>query len=714
NGLYVSGDYFRTLGVRPAAGRLIASSDDRRGCVGTAVLSYNFFQRQFGVDESIIGKTIRLDSHEFSVIGVSQPGFFGTSIGHQFDVAIPICSEAIMWGANSMLDQRSAWWLDIVGRRKPGMTIEQARARLQVLAPQIYAAVIPPDYPAAAQKRFVQLTFVAEPAASGMPQLRNQYSRPLLILMTVVALVLLIACANIASLMLARASSRRKEIAVRLAIGASRSRLIRQILTECILLSFTGALLGVFFARFGAALIVRFISTTRDQIFIDISSRVGIFAFTAGVAMFTGIVFGILPALRSTKVSIAGAMKGVSADQSLGRTTFRGARWIVAFQVALSLVLLVGASLFIRSFRNVAHQDLGFDRENVLLARLYLERSRVPREQWPTNEDLIEQRVRTLPGIECAAIAWTSPLGRIEWNSYVFTEGANSLTGDDALAEFNEVAPGYFRVLRTPILAGRDFDSRDAANSPKVAIVNQALARHFFNDDAPIGRYFRVPADRDAKSDPIQIVGVAKDAAYVEVREKFPPTAFFPRGQKELTFNRPTLVVRANSTSANLSHSIESVVSDVIPGASLSFQTLSNQVDDNMTEEHLLAMLSGFFGGLALLLAMIGLYGVLAYIVTQRQREIGIRMALGAEARKIVSFVLRDVAVLLAAGIPIGLAIAAFSGKLIEKLLFNIHARDVSTMIFSAVALIAVAFVAAFVPARRAARVDPIVVLREE
>ena len=350
----------------------------------------------------------------------------------------------------------------------------------------------------------------------------------------------------------------------------------------------------------------------------------------------------------------------------------------------------------------------------MLLARIYLERSRVPRAEWPANEDLIEQRVRALPGVESTAMSWTAPLGHIEWNNYIYAEGGKQFTGDDALAYFNQVTPGYFRALHTPTLAGRDFDSRDTPTSPKVAIVNLALARHFFNEDAPIGKYFRIDAGKNGKSDPVQIVGVVKDAAYVDMREKFPPTAFFPGSQREQAFNRPTLVVRANSDAASISQSLESIVASTIPGASLSIETLSHQVDDNMTEEHLLATLSGFFGGLALLLAMIGLYGVLAYIVTQRQREIGIRMAMGAEARKIVGFVLRDVALLLAVGIPAGLAIAAFSGKLIEKLLFNIRARDVSTMALASGALIAVALLAAFIPARRASRVDPMVVLREE
>jgi predicted permease len=713
NGLYVSGEYFTTLGVRPAAGRLFTASDDQRGCSGTAVLSYPFWQRQFGAAPDAVGKMIRLDSHEFEVIGVAQPGFFGTAVGHQFDVAIPICSEAIMRGSDSMLDERSAWWLAVIGRLEPGGTADQARARLQVLAPRIYAAVVPADYPEAGQKRFLQLTFAVAPAANGVPQLSRQYSRPLLILMAVVALVLLIACANIASLMLARASSRRKEIAVRLAVGASRLRLIRQLLTECLILSLAGAALGILFARLGSNIIVRLISTTRDPIFLDLSPRRGTLAFTAGVAVLTGIIFGILPAMRSTRLSLSGSMR-VAAGSSGSRSTFRGGRWIVAFQVALSLALLVGTSLFVRSFRNVAHQDLGFDRENVYLARLFLERSHVPREQWFDAEDVIAQRLRALPGVESAAMAWTAPLGQIEWNNYIYAEGGKSFTGEDATAYFNQVTPGYFEALRTPVLAGRDFNSGDTGASQKVSIANLALARHFFNDDAPLGRYFRIDAGKQGKSAPIQIVGVVKDAAYIDLREKFPPTAFFPSGQMGQAFNRPTLVVRANLSGDSLSHAIESVVASAIPGASLTFQTLSRQVDENMTEERLLATLSGFFGALALLLAMIGLYGVLAYVVTLRQREIGIRMALGAKASRIVGVVLQDVAALLAVGIPVGLAIAALSGKLVEKLLFNIHARDFGTMLLSSAALVAVALIAAFFPARRAARVDPMVVLREE
>ncbi len=384
NGLEVSGDYFDALGVHPAAGRLLVNSDDKRGCSGSVVLGYGFWQEHYGGAQSAVGSMLSLSSHPFQVIGVAAPGFFGVDVGNKFDVAIPICAEAIIRGSNSALNERAAWWLSLVGRPKSGISAEQVSARLQVISPQIFAATVPERWNPDSKNNYLSGILVASPAGKGLSDVRRAYDQPLRMLMAVVGLVLLIACANIASLMLARAATRQKEISVRLAIGASRARLIRQLLTECVLLSCAGAALGVLFARWGCAILVRFISSPRNPVFLQFSVDSHVLGFTAAIAVLTGILFGILPALRSTKVSLSSAMKGGQQDETPGRAHFRPGRWIVACQVALSLVLLIVAGLFLRSFNNLLTLNTGFDRSNVMMITANAHNANLPAEQRTT------------------------------------------------------------------------------------------------------------------------------------------------------------------------------------------------------------------------------------------------------------------------------------------------------------------------------------------
>ncbi len=717
DGLYVSGDYFSSLGVRPATGRLLQRDDDKRGCPGLAVISYGFWQQNYGGDENAIGKSVQLNRNSFQIIGVAERNFFGTEVGKRFDVAIPICAEEIVDGPNQksvMLDHRSAWWLTIMGRLKPGCTSEQAEARLKVLAPQIYGAVVPPDYPDEEQKRFLKLSFAISPAANGISYLRRQYSRPLAILMVVAGFVLLIACANIASLMLARAAARRKELAVRLAIGASRSRLIRQLLTECLILSTAGALLGVLFARWGASLLVRFISTSQDSVFLDLSIDTKMLVFTIAIACACALLFGVLPALRSTRVSLADSMKGGDAEHRERRSGFSAIRWVVTSQVALSLALLVSAGLFISTFRNLVTRDVGFDRTNVLILQTNMGKSGIPEDRQAAAIDLMMEKIRALPGVVSASQSVMTPVSGFEWNNFIYAVGEKDQTGDDALSFFNYVSPGYFQTFRSPILAGRDFDAHDTASSVKVAIVNRALARKFFRTDYPIGRSITIDEGRKGRSAPYQIVGISKDAAYDDLRQDFPPTIFFPISQLEEHAGSPDIEIHMSSSSPGLVESLRGIVAGVNPSISLKFRSFEQQVNDSVAQERLLATLSGFFGGLALLLAVIGLYGVLAYLVTQRQKEIGIRMALGAAPGSILRLVLRDVAILLAIGIAAGTGLALATTRYAQKLLFGLAPRDLTTLILAAGVLAAVALVAGYLPARRASRVDPMAVLRNE
>ncbi|HTS13073.1 MAG TPA: ABC transporter permease [Candidatus Limnocylindrales bacterium] len=713
-GVFVSGDYFPALGVRPAAGRLLAPSDDKRGCQGAAVLSYGFWQEHFGGAPSAVGGTLPIEGHPFQIVGISAPGFFGTEVGQTFDVALPICAEAVLQGKNSSLDQKANWWFHVMARSKAGLTPGQVSARLAVLSPQIFASAVPANWKPSQQQSFRSWQFITLPGATGLSQLRRDYDVPLRILMAIAGLVLLIACANIASLMLARAASRRREIAVRLALGASRLRLIRQLLTECIILSVSGAALGVLVARWSSRLLVRYISTTHNQIYLDVALDARVLAFTAAVAILTGLLFGILPALRATRVSIGGAMKGVASEATPHDTRFRSGRWVVATQVAFSLVLVITAALFLRSFAKLATLDAGFDRNNVLIADVGLHDPSVPGPVTNALTDNILRRVRALPGVVSASIAVTTPVSGHSWDDQIVVEGKNAPTGEDSDVDMNYVAPQYFATLHTRLLEGRDFTEHDVADVPRVAVVNQALARKFFPGADALGKTFRRYATTTTLGDPIEIVGVVQDAKYDSLREDFPPIAYFPFAELPMPLERWGLVIRTTTRPSALARSVEETLTDADKSVAIEFHTLAQQVDDSMVQERLLATLSGFFGALALLLAMIGLYGVLAYLVLQRQKEIGIRMALGAQRSSIVRLVLGDVAILLAVGVAAGVAMSWATARFVQGLLFGLQARDAGTIALGIGLLVAVAMVAAYLPARRATRVDPMRALRYE
>jgi putative ABC transport system permease protein len=712
-GLLVSGGYFAGLGVRPAAGRMLTPDDDRRGCPGAAVLSYSFWQEHYAGDPSAVGKTITLDRHPIEIIGVSARGFTGTDVGYSYAIAVPICTQPI-FDSSSMLDERSAWWLNVIGRRKPGVTPEQVNARLQVLSPPIFDATIPPNWKPERQLNYRQRSLTATPAATGISDVRRRYSSPLEMLLVVSGLVLLIACANIASLMLARASGRRKEIAVRLAMGASRARLVRQLLTECILLSLCGALLGLLFARWGASLLVRFISTTRTEVFLNLMPDLRVLAFTAGVAVLTGLLFGVLPAFRSTDVSLSAAMKGGQIENNETRLRFRPDRWIVGVQIALSMVLLVAAGLFLRTFVNLVSQDLGFDSDHVLLATIDLSSQKLSRPaQLVTYREILD-RIHAIPGIVSASRSVMVPLNGMMWDDYLTVDDPKAPKGEDADSYWNFISPEYFATLRTPLIQGRYFTDYDSATAPRVAIINETLARKFFPKRDALGNHFRVPDGPNKISGPVEVVGIVKDAKYGSLREPVPPTVFFPIEQMTDSLASCIYEIRSNLPESSLTPEVQKAVASVDGSLPIVFSSFSTKVDESATQERLLATLAGFFGGLGLLLAMVGLYGVTAYLVSRRQKEIGIRVALGAARAKILGLVLRDVAIVLAVGLPVGVAIAVGTSKFVQTMLFGLASRDAVTIVGAAAVLAIIALVAGYFPARRAARLDPMSVLRQE
>ncbi|MBV8206554.1 MAG: ABC transporter permease [Acidobacteria bacterium] len=712
--IWITGDYFSALGVNPAAGRLITNSDDRRGCAPVTVLSYGFWQSHYGGSPEVLGKSISLNHQLFQVIGVSARGFTGVDVGSKFDVAVPACASAVFDRKTSRLEARSWWWLAVIGRAKPGLTQEQVRARLAVLSPAIMSAAVPSNWDEKSQQRFLKTKLITAPAGNGVSYLRRKFTDPLNVLMAIAGMVLLIACANVASLMLARSTARSRELATRKAVGASRSRLVRQLLTESLLLSCLGAILGLLFARWGSLLLVGRLSTWRNSVYLDLRPDNRVLGFTLGVALLTGILVGLMPALRSTRIPLMAAMKSGALGGEQRRLRFRAGKWIVAAQVSLSLVLLIGGGLLLRSFTRLLALDIGFDRSNVLLVSTDLATAHIPAERMPQVYEQIDSRLKAVPGVLSVARSFTTPLSGRGWNNFVSVDTPNPPKGEQALTWFNFVSPDYFVTMRTAVVAGRSFDAGDTNKSAQVAIINQTMAKRFFPGMNALGRQLRVLGEKDEPGPPIQIVGVVKDAKYDEVREEMSATAFFPIDQMPERGVQENYALRTALPPADVVTAVQRAVAGVNGDIPLEFHTLARQVEDDLIEERLLATLSAFFGGLALLLAMIGLYGVLSYLVTQRRAEFGIRTALGAKPLSILQLVMRDTLAVVGAGIMAGLLISFWAVKLLQKMLFSLTAHDAFTTLGAVGILAAVGLVAGFVPARRAARVDPMVALRCE
>jgi predicted permease len=711
--LMVSGRFFETLGVRPALGRMLTADDDRRGGGpdGPAlVVSERFWERRFQRDPGVLGRSLAVSGVSFTIVGVVPARFLGPTVGRTFDIAAPIGTIDLVrpGGPQSALDGRSTWWLNIMLRRQPDQSIDALTAALRGVQPQIRQATLP-DWPAeVVAQRYLTDPFELDPASTGLSELRRHYREPLLVLVGIVGLVLLVACANVANLLLARAAARRHELAARLALGASHNRLVRQLLTESLLLAVPGAIAGLLLAVWGARFLLSQIGTADDPVALVLPVDWRLFGFLATLSVLTAVAFGLAPAWRARRLDAAEAV----AHTSYNRTTRRGAVSgpLVVGQIALSLVLVVAAGLFGRTFSTLASRDIGFRPDGLQVA--FVGAGRLSPDRRARLYGELQQAASTVPGVQAAAVSMIGPLSGMGWNSAAEVAGEPRPPGRDAMTFLNAVTPRWFATFGTRLTAGRDFELRDDTGPP-IAIVNDAFARHFFGTRPPVGRRVRYETGPSDMTE-VEIVGVVENAAYRGLRDAFPPTMYRPAAQVPDPPPFLNLTVRTGPGGApGLQPALTRAIRGVEPGLTVTYRALSDRIHDQLTEVRTIALLSAFFGGLALILAAIGLYGVTSYGVNERRREIGIRLTLGAGRAAAERFVLGRVARLVAIGVAVGFAGSLALSPIVRSLLYELEPRDPATIAFAAVVLTIVGLLAGWLPARRAARIDPAQVLRE-
>jgi predicted permease len=711
-GALVSGGFFPTLGVTPAAGRLLAPSDDLRGCAPVAAVSEGFARREYGGAQTAVGRTLSLDGHSFAVVGVTDPAFSGIEVGSPVDVYVPLCSIAVLRDDPEVLDHRSMWYLQVVGRLADGTTRARAAAQLASVAPDVYRSTLPPKWGADDQKEYLASKLEVQPAARGLSELRDSYGKALMILMGIVALVLLVACANIANLLLARAASRQGESAIRQTLGAGRARLVRQLLTETVVLSLVGAAAGVVFASWASRLLVRFLSTGSRTVWLDLSLDLRVLGFTFLVALLTGLLFGLAPARHAARPRLHGVTRESGRGIVEGSARHRAGKALVLAQVAISLVLVVAAGLLVGSFRTLSTLDPGFRAQGVLVVRADFDGAGYDDAGLAIARGELLRRLRALPGVDAASASLLTPLGNMRWNELLVVPGYSPQNPRDAMAYFNAVSAGYFATMGTPLLAGRDLAEGDGAGAPRVAVVNQAFARKFLGPGSPLGKTFSTRV-ADGAGEPMQIVGVVGDAKYSSLDEEPPPTVYQPQGQVSEFGSTSSYELRSSGSLGALLGPVKDAVAQVSPAITIDTTTLADQLAVTLARPRLLATLSGFFGVLALLLAVIGLYGTLSYAVTRRRGEIGVRMALGAAGREVLRMVLAEAGLLVVAGLALGTALALVATRSLAAFLYGVEATDPTTLGIAAGILGITALGAGLIPAARAARTQPFAILRE-
>jgi predicted permease len=714
-GRLVSGNYFAVLGLEPAAGRLFSDSDDTaENANPVLVLGYRYWQRKFALSPFIIGKDIRLNGFPFTVVGVAPAGFEGDVVGEQMALFVPLSMQPQIIRGRHWLTSGNASWLVLMGRLKSGITPAQAEANLNIVFQQAvkgsYGAALSSDDRNAIRETHMAIHVV--PGGSGMSDLRGDYRIPLLLLMGIVGLVLLIACVNVANLLLARASVRTREIAVRLAIGANRHRLLRQLLTESILLALLGGITGSLLASWGARVLVRIFGSDSA---LPLSPDARVLGFTLVISLLTGILFGLVPALRTLNVRVAPELKNAARSTPEKSSRFGWRRGLIAGQVALSLLVLFAAGLLVRSLQKLMAQDFGYHRDHLIIARLDPSAGGYTSESMKLLAQQLLGRLAGTPGVGAVTYSTNGLFAGTESDDAIIVPGftASDIRGHVAMEDY--VGPDYFGVVGIPILAGRGIEAQDTGTSARIAVVNEAMVKHFFAGQNPVGRQFKID-DPSWVDKPITVVGISHDAKdhASGLRDNVKPRFYLAFQQMP----DPVLIVLEARIAGVASAAVANVISQIKatdPHLPISFaRTLDSLVTDSAANHIALAKLSAFFAGLALLLACIGLYGVMSYAVASRTREIGVRMALGARRGDVMQLVLREGMLLVAVGIAIGISLALACSRLLHTFLFGLNSTDPLSLIAVVSMIGTVAAVAGSIPARRAANVDPMVALRYE
>jgi predicted permease len=715
NGELVSGNYFEVLGVHPALGRVLTQDDDQvPGAGQVIVLSHGYWTRQFGADQEILNKTLIVNGQVMTVVGVARAGFDGVQVGQKPDIFIPITMKAQMTPNWDGLNDQKDYWLAIIGRLKPGLSAAQAEEALAPIYRQILEAeALLLGSSAEMQQRFVEKRMLLDPGARGRPILQRGVKEPLLVLMGMVGLVLLIACANVANLLMARGAARQREIAIRMAVGAGRWRLVRQFLVESLTLSVIGGAFGLLVASWTIGALVAAIPESAGAVGLSASLDLRLLMFAIALSVLTGLLFGLLPAVKATRLNLESTLREQGSSVSGGLSQVRFRKGLVVSQVVLTTVLLVGAGLFARSLNNLKQLDLGLRPDHLVAFSIAPELNGYSPQRTIALFDQLHQNLAALPGVEAVSESVIAAFTDSNSGANITVEGYQAGEEEDMTTGQNWIGPGYFSTMGIPLLEGREFGPSDTSASPKVAIINEAMAQRFFANRSPIGARFAFGAGDRIRPD-IEIVGIVKDSKHASVRSKVEPFVCLPYSQFK-TLGNITFYVKTKQEMGAVAGSLRREMQRLdgnLPVFDL--KTVERQIDESLFADRFLTFLSMCFALLAALLASLGLYGVMAYTVTRRTREIGIRMALGA-SRGIVSWlILREVVVLAVVGLVVGLPAAYALGRLTESLLFGVKASDPLVFVAAGVLLTAATLLGGYIPARKAAGIDPLVALRYE
>jgi predicted permease len=718
-GLWVSGTFFPVLGISPERGRLLGPGDDRRGCgAGAAVISHGFWQTYFGGRESAIGSSLALFDRSFTIVGVSPASFTGLEVGERFDIALPVCAVELL---DSRLDRREWWWLTVMGRIKPDWTIARANEHLRALSPGLLAATTPTGYDAKLADGYRRLRFGVFPASQGVSRLRDTHGTSLSLLLALTGLVLLITCGNLATLMLARASSREREIAVRVAIGASRARLVSQALIESLLVAAGGAAVAVPVALVSARALVAFLATSTDSIDLHLTVDWRLMTFVGAIATLAAVLFGLLPALRASMVDPIAVTRQASRGVTLDRRRARFQSGLVVAQIAVSVVLILSALLFIQTFRNLSSVDTGFDADRTVAISFSDRASRdLPAEQKRAFQERLTTEIRSVPGVAAAASSTHVPLSGAMWAHFFRIAG---VAGDDRkVSRFAYVSPGYFDTLKIPLRSGRDFVPLDTLRSRRVMVVNESFVRGHLNGLNSIGAIVHTLAEPGFPETTYEIVGVVGDTKYAGLREEdcwcpvgggsMPPIAYVPLAQNPDPYAWASVIVRTSGPVASVTSAIGERIEQLNPAIGVQFVGLKTRIRDRLIIERMIAWLAGAFGVLAMVLVAVGVYGVFAYLTVSRRNEFGIRLALGSTRAQIVRLVLGQNLWMLGAGLAAGLPLAFAAMRGAGALLYGVTPADVPTTLIAAALLAAAGVLAAAIPAWRASRIGPDAALR--